>query len=509
MIAKTREFCKAERIFGQMCQTIKDAGDSNTRIDQVERRLFELAMQLCLTLLMVLVKSVGPGDEGKTIERDGRVLRRLRKQRQRRYVSIFGELRCKRYVYAKREGQKIEWIPADACLGMPAADFSYVLEDWQQKLILKDPYGEAVESLESWLGIKLGVRTCEEMNHRLATFVEPFRIVQEFSSVEDEREVLVVTADGKGVPMRSPLEERIQAWKASRPPATSGRKRKEMPPDSTKPRHGKRLGKGEKRTKKQMAYVGAIYSIDRHVRTADDILDEVNRQVSDSDRPRPCNKRLHVQMTHIKEDELFEGIPSLFLQLAVECEQRDPDETKSLVCLMDGQRSLWDTQAKWFERAVCILDLYHVMERLWKAAYVFHEERSSEAEAFVARYLRMLLEGKVGYVVGAWKRLMKTHKVKGNRKTTLLQAIQYYENNAHYMRYDEYIAAGFPIGSGVVEGACRYLVKDRMERTGMRWEITGAQSMLELRSAYLNGDWDEFFEYRIQHEQETLYGQAA
>jgi hypothetical protein len=509
MIAKKGEFYKAERIFEQMCQMIKDAGDSGLRVDQVERSLFQLAMQLCLALLAVFVKSVGSGNEGKTIQRDGRVLRRLKKKRQRRYVSIFGELSYKRYAYARREGQKIEWVPTDARLGMPAGEFSYVLEDWQQKLILKDPYGEAVESVESWLGIKLGVRTCEQMNHRLATFVEPFRAEQEFPTAEEEGEILVVTADGKGVPMRRPLEERLQEWKASRPKSGRGRKPKKRPPIEAKQQRSKRLGKGEKRTKKQMAYVGAIYSIDRHVRTADDILEEVNRRSCNADRPQPRNKRLHAEMTRILEGELFQGIPRLFLQMAAESEQRDPACEKPLVCLMDGQRSLWDTQAQWFERAVCILDLFHVMERIWKAAYVFHAERSPEAQAFVDRYLRMLLEGKVGYVIGVWKRLLKTHHLKGNRRTTLLQVIQYYENNAHYMRYDKYLAAGYPIGSGVIEGTCRYLVKDRMERTGMRWEITGAQAMLDLRSVYFNGDWADFLEDRVQREQEALYGQAA
>ena len=77
------------------------------------------------------------------------------------------------------------------------------------------------------------------------------------------------------------------------------------------------------------------------------------------------------------------------------------------------------------------------------------------------------------------------------------------------MNYDEYLTSGLPIGSGVVEGACRHVVKDRMERTGMRWEIEGAQAMLSLRSIYLNGDWDDFVKHRIECEQDALYGTAA
>ncbi len=137
---------------------------------------------------------------------------------------------------------------------------------------------------------------------------------------------------------------------------------------------------------------------------------------------------------------------------------------------------------------------------------MFHPERSSEAEQFVDHYLKMLLEGKVGFVISGLKK--KLDQVSGNKRTTR-KVITYLENNRQYMTYDQYLAAGYPIGSGVVEGACRYVVKDRMERTGMRWEIEGALSVLQLRSTYLNGDWHQFVEYRIQREQKALYGLAA
>jgi hypothetical protein len=75
------------------------------------------------------------------------------------------------------------------------------------------------------------------------------------------------------------------------------------------------------------------------------------------------------------------------------------------------------------------------------------------------------------------------------------------------MRYDEYLAAGFPIASGVIEGACRHLVKDRMERAGMRWTIDGAQAMLNLRSTSINDQWSPLQVHRIRHETQRLYPQ--
>ena len=72
-----------------------------------------------------------------------------------------------------------------------------------------------------------------------------------------------------------------------------------------------------------------------------------------------------------------------------------------------------------------------------------------------------------------------------------------------------YLAAGYPIGSGVAEGACRHLVKDRLEQTGMRWTVTGAQAMLHVRALYLNDQWEEYLEFRVEQEQARLYQRIA
>jgi hypothetical protein len=127
----------------------------------------------------------------------------------------------------------------------------------------------------------------------------------------------------------------------------------------------------------------------------------------------------------------------------------------------------------------------------------------------VTRQLRLLLEGKVGYVIGGLKRPIGQHRSVGQQRNTVRSAIAYFENNRDRMRYDEYLAAGYPIGSGVAEGACRHLVKDRMERTGMRWTVPGARSLLHLRVIYLNGDWSVYVESHIRNEQATLYTQLA
>ena len=105
-----------------------------------------------------------------------------------------------------------------------------------------------------------------------------------------------------------------------------------------------------------------------------------------------------------------------------------------------------------------------------------------------------------------FRRMLTERKLSTEKRKTVQAAITYFENNCEPMHYDQYLAAGYPIGSGVAEGACRHLVKDRMELTGMRWERPGAQAMLHLRAIYLNGEWNNFVNFRIQNEQAQPYG---
>jgi hypothetical protein len=128
---------------------------------------------------------------------------------------------------------------------------------------------------------------------------------------------------------------------------------------------------------------------------------------------------------------------------------------------------------------------------------------------FVEQRLRDLLQGRVGYVMSGLRRRLKAGELTAQRRKVVRSALEYFGNNRGQMRYDEYLAAGYPIGSGVAEGACRHLVKDRMEQTGMRWTVEGAQAMLHVRALYLNDQWDEFQEHRVEREQARLYERPA
>lgn len=485
IMAEEQRFLKTRAVFEELLKRVEQAMEENQRVDLLERDTMAMLLKIGFELLESYIARCGEGDRGETLEAEGRTLRRLEKPRQRRYVSIFGEHRFGRYVYAQREGQKIEGMPVDEQLGLPKGEFSYVLQDWQQRFVLKESFQEGTASLETLLGLRISVRSAEHMNQHLAEQAEAFRTSQPACDPQEEAELVVYANDCKGVPMRRPVEERV--------------------------RRGPRRGKGEKANKKQMACVGAAYSVDRYVRRADDILDEVFREQRAADRPKPKNKRLWAEMTHAREGEPINGKTRVFVQQALDLQARDSKGQKTVLCLTDGEKALRQEQHEWLPRAIGVLDIWHVMERLWAVAYCFHAEGSPEAARFVEDRLRGLLEGKVGYVIGHFRRLLEARHttLSAARRKTIGSAITYFENNRAYMKYDEYLAAGYPIGSGVAEGACRHVVKDRMELTGMRWTVQGAQSMLHLRSIYLNGDWDAFVDDYIETEQSTLYRKAA
>src|SRR5436305_11784435 len=167
---------KAQHQFDALRDFVQQAARDGQRIDTVERELFRQLLGLGHTLLSTFVAAQGDGDLGPEAETpEGRTVRRLPDRHDRRYLSIFGELTITRAVYGSREGQRIERVPLDEQLGLPEGDFSYVLEDWSQRLCLKGSFAEAGRSLEMLLGLRLGARTLEQMNRSVAGHAPAFQ----------------------------------------------------------------------------------------------------------------------------------------------------------------------------------------------------------------------------------------------------------------------------------------------------------------------------------------------
>jgi len=302
-----------------------------------------------------------------------------------------------------------------------------LLAEWDQSFCVQGSYERSRQTVQRILGLGQSVRSLEQMSLSMAADVEDFRQSQPTPSAAEEGEIVVLTADGKGVPLRR---------EASQEPAAVREHRT----------------KGQKANKKRMACVGGAYTIDPFVRTAQDVVDEVLRDARKPDRPEPCHKQLRAELTRPIDGVEVNGKERIFEWLAEEVQHRNPNRAKPVVCVMDGERSLWKNLTRSVVGVVCILDIFHVLERLWQAAHCFHAEGSEQARAFVTDRLTRLLRGEVGYVIGGLRQMATKGKLKGSRARQLTAVIGYLEGNRRFMRYDEYLAAGYPIGSGVAEG---------------------------------------------------------
>ena len=488
IIEVEKRFCKVANVLSEMLNKVQHAAKRDAAVHEVEELTFAGLLEMGRQTVIAYVqeqKEELPRPE--VIEHEGKTLHRLPEERRRPYISAFGPTPFARDVYATRETQRQEVVPLDAKLGMPQSDTSYVLQKWSGARFVKESYTESRATLGDILGFAPSVNCLEDMAAAASEHADAYFEQQEPVDATTEKEILVATSDCKGVPMRK----------------VDAAQKKQGDPDASERR--KRLKKGEKNGQKRMACVGGVYSVAAFPRTIDDVLDEILRKEKQQQRPKPQNKRLRAVLTREIDGQEVNAKEVVFDWLAKEVKQRDPHERRTVVAVMDGESKLRDLQELKLKRAIGILDIWHATEYLWDLAYCFYREGSGEAEAFVETYLRKLLEGKVNRVIGGIRQMATKRDLPNGKWEKVEECLAYYAARAEYMKYDEYLAAGYPIGSGVVEGACRHLVKDRMEQAGMRWRIAGAQAILSLRAIYLNDEWDAFHADRIQTEQHKLY----
>jgi hypothetical protein len=488
MIAHHTEAANAPALLSgadQLLDTVRHAAQHGRAAHDVERDIWNRLLALGRQAFTLFLRLQGTGDLGPLVTlSDGTTAQRLEQAHTRNYRSVFGDFTVTRTCYGSREGQALTFVPLDNRLQLPEGDYSYLLQQWGQMLGAECAFARVAGALEAILTVKQPVDSLERINRNMATAVEPFREERPLPEPAEEGEVFVASADGKGIVMR-------------------------RNPDDPPPKVHR--GKGDKANKKRMAIVGAIYSVNRHPRTAEDVTAALFRdrdRVGDPNnrRPEPVGKHVWGRLSRAADGSLGEPIDAVFGWHAQELGHRNRSGTKEVVCVMDGQECLWDGCRRHLPtNVVPVLDLLHVAPRLWQAGHLFHPEGSTEVTGFVRARVLRILRGEVKGVVAGLRRLGTLRRLSGSKKKTLATICGYLSGNAGRMRYAEYLTKGYPIASGVIEGACRSYVKDRMERSGMRWTKAGAQAMLDVRSEYLNGDWEAFQQFRIELQTQRIY----
>jgi hypothetical protein len=484
-IAEPLTVLKAEllqTLVPQVLDVLTRALAEGTAVHQVEGQLWDLALQLGRRSLAAFFDACGTGDLGATLTLpDGHAVQRLEHLHTRRYVSIFGAFRLARTVYGSRAGQALEFVPLDNRWQLPASVFSYLLQDWDQALAVEQAFTQVNQTIARMLKLPQSVDSLEGMNQQMAQDVGWFRDTQGTPPAAEEGQIVVVTADCKGIVMRGQATPTVCG--GARPA-------------------------GQRVNGKRMATVGAVYTVDPYVRTAADVVAALfhDPDYEAAPRPQPCHKRVWASLPQ-EGPEPRSSIAVVSDWLWWEFAQRNPELRRPTVCLCDGQEALWQAcgEAIADSERVDILDLLHVTPRLWQAAKLLYGEKGREVVPFVRQRVTQVLEGKVETVLRSLRRLGAERGLKGAKKQALARLCGYFRKNRQRMRYDAYLRAGYPIASGVIEGACRHLIKDRMERAGMHWTAAGAQAMLDLRSVWIGGSWEAFQQERIERQTKRLY----
>ncbi|MGH3452361.1 MAG: ISKra4 family transposase [Haloechinothrix sp.] len=401
----------------------------------------------------------------------------------RELATIFGQVEVSRIAYRAR-GQ-VNLHPADGVLNLPAEKHSHGLRRLAAIEATRGSFDGAVAAVERATGQRLGKRQVEDLAGRAAVDIDAFYAGRRPAAGEGD-DVLVLSCDGKGVVMRPDAlrpATRAQAAKTTTKLAT-------------------RLSKGEKRNRKRMAEVGAVYDAAPAPRGPTDILPATEQQRRDA-APGPAARNKWLVASVVDDAASVVG------QIFDEAERRDPDHARTWVALVDGNNHQIDRiQAEAKTRAVTIaivIDFIHVLEYLWKAAWSFHPEGDPAAEAWVRRHATTILEGRATRVAGAIRRAATNAGLDPPRRAGADACATYLTNKRAYLDYPTALERGWPIATGVIEGACRHLVKDRMDITGARWGLPGAEAVLKLRALVSNGDFDGYWDYHLTQERERVH----
>jgi hypothetical protein len=400
----------------------------------------------------------------------------------RQLQTVVGAVGVERLAY--RHVKSANLHPADAALNLPDQLHSHGLRRLAAVESTRGSFDDASQALERATGVAVAKRQVEYLTSRAAQDVERFYETREHTDVDDA-DALVISADGKGIVMRpdSLREQTAKAAAAATNKLTT------------------RLSKGEKRNRKRMAEVGAVYDVTPVLRTPHDVMASKTGEDPSPEAPKAKNKWLTASVV----EDAAEVVGRLF----DEAERRDPGHKRRWVALVDGNNHQIDrigaeARARGVEVAI-VVDLVHVLEYLWAAAWCFFAEGDTAAEEWVRDRALSVLQGRAREVASGIYRRATAEGLATSKRKKADEAARYLKNKAPHLDYPTALSSGWPIATGVIEGAVRHVVRDRMDITGARWSADGAEAVLKLRAIRANGDFDDYWRFHLDHERQRVH----
>ena len=403
-------------------------------------------------------------------------------------MTTLGAVRVRRIAYRSGVKGAPSLFPRDAALNLPPCGYSWQLQRLAEMFSRSGSYAQAREFVLAATGVSVGKRQLEQITAAAAADAERFcqdrsrdqATIPGTGEHQENLPPLALSADGKGVAMRP-----------------EARRRRTKAPGQRVQTFHKRRGTGEK-GHKRMAETGCVFdvAVPDAPRTPEQVMRPQPGRTKNA--PRAVNRWYTTDITAGREHTIG--------KIFDEADRRDPGHRRTWIALVDGdiyQIGLIAAQAA--ARGitpVILVDLIHVLEYLWKAAWCFHAPRDPAMEDWVTAQALDILHGRVPQVISRIQQLATGHPPKpgGEHEKIIRTTLHYLHAKQPYLDYPTALANGWPIATGVIEGACRHLVADRMAITGARWGLPGAQAILWLRAIHASGDTGTYWNYHIAQE---------
>jgi len=426
---------------------------------------------------------------------DGVPRTRAERGRTRPLVTRFGQVTVSRIAYRSPGRSNVH--PLDAALNLPEEKHSHGLRKLAAVEAARGSIEAAGDAVVRATGVRIGKRQLEELARRAAAHVDAFYLFRVIDPAPDGWP-LVLTFDGKGIVM---LPDALR-------PATA------KAAASAQNKLATRLSPGEKSGRKRMAELACVYDAAPVPRTPGEVIStpaqKRRNKKAQAGKPKGKQKPREPQARgKWLTASVTDDIPAVIAAAFDEAERRDPQHKREWAVLIDGNNTQIETvTAEAARRGITVtivIDFIHVLEYLWKAAWSFFDKGEPAAEEWVADQARKILRGKSAQVAAGIRRRATTYGYSPAERAGADEAARYLDNKKDYLGYATALAKGWPIATGIIEGAARWLVKDRMDITGARWGLEGAEAILKLRALIASGDFDAYWRFHLRREHERIH----
>ena len=475
-------FAVADDAYATITKFLHSEEARRVKHSDLERQLEAMGRELMRKLLQAHLDLRQPGEAREPVRDAAGTTLTPTPVHTRSLETIFGTVEVARTGY--RGGGTPSLHPLDGALNLPQEKYSLEVRRRVAIEAAKGAFDEGIKTLERYSGAHVPKRQFEELVMRAAQDFEAFYEERQRGAHADAETgpILVLTVDGKGVVMR-PEDLRAATRRAAAERARS---------------LTARLERGRRLHAKRMASVAAIYTVQPFVRTAEEIFPASEEPRQAPWRPRPEHKRVWASL----EQSPQEAVTAMFDEAA----QRDPKGQKLWIALVDGNESQIEHLHRLAEERkvplLLVVDFIHVAQYVWEAAAAFFPGQETEQDRWVRAHLLEILRGKASLVAAGMRRSATLRAMGAAEREPVDVCADYLLKYSPYLQYEKALAAGVPIATGVIEGACRHLVEDRMNLTGARWSLSGAEAVLHLRALRASDDFDDYWEFHEKHEYE-------